>query len=68
MARDDDLINDALARAGFARLSPEMADLFVSIERRIARGEDVSWCEYQSILFACYASSYGDYHQARIFA
>jgi hypothetical protein len=44
------------------------ADLFVSIERRIALGIDVPLCEFEAVLFACYAGPYGDFHTAKVFA
>jgi hypothetical protein len=63
----DDLDN-RLARAGYAVLSTEMHALAVSIELRISIGVDVPWHEYEAILFAIYASAYGDYHEALVTA
>jgi hypothetical protein len=62
----DDLCNQLAPR--YAVLSAEMADLFVSIERRIALGIDVPLCEFEAVLFACYAGPYGDFHTAKVFA
>jgi hypothetical protein len=64
MALNDDLDSDALARAGYCRLSPQNFALFESIERRIAAGIEVPWCEYESILLAVFSSAYGDHHRA----
>jgi hypothetical protein len=71
VARDDLDLDDIivfLARHHFAVLSPEMADLFVSIERRIAAGIDVPMCEFESVLCACYSSAFGDFHRALVVA
>jgi hypothetical protein len=64
MAAGNDLDNDALARAGYCRLSPQNLALFESIERRIAAGIEVETHEYQRILLAVFSSVYGDFHRA----
>jgi hypothetical protein len=64
----DPILEDQLARAGYAVISPEMHALAVSIELRISIGVDVPWHEYEAILFAIYASAYGDHHVARVTA
>jgi hypothetical protein len=68
MDHDRQDIEDRLARAGYAVISPEMHALAVSIELRISIGVDVPWHEYQSLLYAIYAGAYGDHHAAKVFA
>lgn len=53
---------------GTSVLSPAMAKLFVSIERRLARGEDVPSHEFSAVLFACCAGPFGDFHVAKVTA
>ena len=59
---------DVLARAGIAVLSPEMNSLFESIEARLAIRAAVRCSEFQAVLYAIYASPYGDYHTAKVYA
>jgi hypothetical protein len=63
-----ELIEDRLARAGFALVSIETAALGADIERRSEASLPVSTDEFQRFLYAIFASSYGDYHQAQVFA
>jgi hypothetical protein len=63
-----ELIEDRLARAGFALVSIETAALGADIERRIDAALPVTSDEFLRFLYAIFASSYGDYHQAQVFA
>ena len=58
----NDLAEDALARGGYAVLSPEMGSLFESIEARLSIRAAVRCSEFQAVLYAIYAGPYGDYH------
>jgi hypothetical protein len=63
-----ELAEDRLARDGFAVVSIETAALGADIERRIDAALPVSFDEFQRFLYAIFASSYGEYHQAKVFA
>ena len=63
-----ELVEDRLARAGFAHVSIETAALGADIERRIDAALPVTSDEFQRFLYPVFASSYGDYHQAQVFA
>jgi hypothetical protein len=65
---DEQLVEHVLGIQGFAVLSQPMAALFESVELRISIGADVSWGEFEAVLFAVYSGPYGDYHRALTFA
>jgi hypothetical protein len=63
-----DWVEHALARAGVAIVSREIAALAKDIDARLDAGLPVPPQHIEAVLYAVYAGPYGDYHQAKVFA
>jgi hypothetical protein len=61
-------VEHALARAGVAIVSRDIAKLAHDIERRLDAGLSVPSQHVEAVLYAIYAGPYGDYHLPKVFA